>query len=433
MDGPSTAAEHCVVGVAPFGRVPSAATDSLFTAAICVARVRDGALRRKHLKDIVDLSDIHLTPARPASAIDPAEQIERWRGLVGEIGAGIASPLTAAVARLDAMHRNGRIDRHGLHALRSDVERARRVGIEGQQLARIAAGDVRQSSECLSLTGLVQTLLTERAPELRARAVEARPPTSHDAQVAIDGSLLHALFGTLLDWALDNAQSPIAFDVEVPPWPSQARLYCRFLHRPADRLDDGDATASELRSLDSLHWRLVQQMAWALGLPLERTVDRTGTAVAVDFPSVVDESLSGMSAVELDAGVPGLGMPALAGSHVLVVAQRREVRLQAQAAMRHMGLTIDIVGSAAEAAAFCAEGLPQAIIIESPLLDERYAQLRRDLSATAPAVAFIELLEDSQTFEMADADGRTAARIGRDAIAYALPAALLFELSKQRP
>ena len=56
-----------------------------------------------------------------------------------------------------------------------------------------------------------------------------------------------------------------------------------------------------------------------------------------------------------------------------------------------------------------------------------------DLSATAPAVAFIELLEDSQTFEMADADGRTAARIGRDAIAYALPAALLFELSKQRP
>lgn len=430
MDGPCSATEHRLLDLAALR--PRAADHAGQPLHCDDPRdpCSDGAQRRDHFKDTVDLSDLNLTPARPASAIDPGEQIERWCGLVGELGAEIAVPLTAAVARLDAMRCSGRIDRHSLRALRNDIERARRVGIESQRLARIAKGDVRQAKERLSLTGIVQSLLAERAAELQARDVEVRPPALHDVEVAIDGSLLHALLDTLLDWALDNARSPIVFEAEVPPWPSQACLHCRFLHRPADRLDDRAATPDELLSLDSVHWRLLQQMAWAIGLPLERTIDRTGTRVAVDFPSVVDEALRGMSAVEFDAEVPTLHAPSLAGSHVLVVAQRRQVRTEVQAAVRHMGLTVDLVGSTAEATAFCVETRPQAVVIESPLLDQRYAQLRRELSSAAPAVVFIELLEDSQVFELTGTDGRTAARVGRHAIAHGLPAALLFELSK---
>jgi hypothetical protein len=95
-----------------------------------------------------------------------------------------------------------------------------------------------------------------------------------------------------------------------------------------------------------------------------------------------------------------------------------------------MGLMIDVVSSVNEAVQFSEGGPPDAVIIESIQRGERFARFRDELCAKTPAVAFIEIVEQGRTFEKSGFGGETIGRVGRDAIDTALPAALIYELSK---
>ena len=85
----------------------------------------------------MDLSD--LEPARRDDTTRSGRRLEvtEWQGFIGALGAEIASPLTAALERINALTTTGRIDRRSLRALREEVERARQVGMASQQLARL--------------------------------------------------------------------------------------------------------------------------------------------------------------------------------------------------------------------------------------------------------------------------------------------------------
>ena len=379
----------------------------------------------------MDMSEIDAnTPSIPRP-LDSAPDLACWRSLVGEIGAEIAGPLTSALERIVALTTSGRIDRHGLRALREEVEKARQVGIESQQLARLASGRVRQSHERVALAEMLGGVLSHRARETHARGIEVKLPPSRPAEVLVDAPLLFSLLNTTLDWALDCARSTIELRIDIKTWPAHARLACHFAHRPVDQLDDGAATPGEVSLLDSIHWRLLQQTARAMGLPLERTIDAAGTALTIEFPRTVNESMEGVSAVEIDDGfAPSINTKPLAGSHVLVVSQRREVRVQVRDALRNMGLIVDFVSSVDEAVDFCRDGLPHAIVVEAILCGDRFGALKKDITAEVPQFVFIEIAEDSQAFEMSGASPAGMARIGRDAIAQSLPSALLFELSR---
>ena len=121
---------------------------------------------------------------------------------------------------------------------------------------------------------------------------------------------------------------------------------------------------------------------------------------------------------------------ALAGSHVLVVASRREVRVLIRDALRNMSMLVDFVGSIDEAASFCKEGLPHAIIVDSIQKGSRFTHFRDEILDEVPDFVFIEILEQGSTFEMSGTNGAQMARIGRDVVASSLPAALMFELSR---
>lgn len=95
-----------------------------------------------------------------------------------------------------------------------------------------------------------------------------------------------------------------------------------------------------------------------------------------------------------------------------------------------MGLMVDYAASIDEARAFCSHGLPHAIVYESGLAGECFRALRREWSAQAPTLAFIEIDEDGRSLEVSDSGGERTSRIGRDAIAEALPNALMLELSQ---
>jgi hypothetical protein len=380
----------------------------------------------------MDMSEIGRSPPAPAAAhlgtgVDPQADRERWHALVSQIGAEIAEPLTAALERINALTSTGRIDRKSLRELRHEVETARQAGMIGQQLTRFASGRIRQSHERLQLAEVVNGVLAHRDRETQARGIVLKPSLK-SAEVIVDGSLLFSLLNSMLDWALANAHSQIELAIDTKQWPAHARLHCRFANRPSG--DSLDIAAPH--GPDSLAWHLLEQTAWTMGLIVERKDDDAGvTALLLEFPRTVSNEIEGVSALEINDGfAPSSNSQPLAGSHVLVVASRREMRLQIRDALRNMSLIVDFVNSVDEAISFCRDGLPHAIIIESIQNGERFTAFREDISDEVPGFVFIEIIEEGSDFRMSGFDGPSMARVGRDVIASSLPSALIFELSK---
>ncbi len=379
--------------------------------------------------DMSDISRPSMAANGSANALPGDNPNERWHDLVAKIGAEIAAPLTAALERINTLTSTGRIDRLGLRALRDEVEAARQVGMIGQQLTRFASGRLRQSHERLQLADVLNGVLSHRSRETQARGITLKPVLK-PAEVIVDASLLFSLLNSMLDWALANAQSSIEFTIDIKTWPAHARLACRFAHRPIDELDDG-ARAVAPRGLDSLAWRLLEQTAWTMGLLVERKDESHVSVLTVEFPRTASNKMEGVSALEINDGfAPSTNSQPLAGSHVLVIASRREMRVQIRDALRNMSLIIDFVNSVEEAVGFCREGLPHAIIIEAIQSGDRFAQFRDEISSEVPGFVFIEIVEEGNAFELSSFSGTNVARVGREVLANSLPPALMFELSK---
>jgi hypothetical protein len=357
------------------------------------------------------------------------EQAMRWRELVNAVGEEISAPLTHALERVHTLTTSGRIDRSSLRALREEIETARAVGIVAQQITRLASGRLRQSHERVDVADLLSNVLTHRARETQARGIGIKPRLQA-LPVLVDASLLFGLLNTLLDWALRHSKSEIEFKVEMLAKDRVGRLTCRFAPFAADPLNDGASRGSRAK-LDSLTWRLLEQSAWTMGLPLRRLEEAGIAVLTVDFPRTAHEAMEGVTSIELDEGfAASTNSKPLAGSHVLIVASRREVRMQLRESIKDMGLIIDMVASVEEAADFCHEGLPHAIVVEGILRGERLKKLRQEIIAEVPDFAFVEIVEEGSEFEMSGSGNRSVARVGRGAIASALPSVLMFELSK---
>ena len=379
------------------------------------------------MSEVIHLpSSASRTPPAGARA-SGTDDDQRWHDLVSQVGAEIAEPLTAALERINILTSTGKIDRAGLRSLREDVERARQAGMIGQQLTRFASGRVRQSHEVLQLEEVLSSVLSLRTRETQARGIVLKPLLK-PARVSVDGSLLFSLLNATLDWAMDNAQSSVDFIVDLKTWPVHARLTCRFAHRPADQAD----SIAPAPRLDSLMWRLVEQTAWTMGLVVDRKDSHGTTTLVLEFPKTIDENAEALSATEVDEVSSTSGnSKALAGSHVLVIASRREMRVLIRDALRNMSMLVDFVSSVEEAASFCREGLPHAIIFEAIQKGARFTHFRDEILVEVPDFVFIEILEQGSQFEMSgNGSSPRLARVGRDVIATSLPAALMFELSR---
>lgn len=382
----------------------------------------------------MDISDIEVT-RDDVNATNAGEspQAQTWHELVGALGAEIALPLTAALERINALAATGTIDRKGLRALREEVEAARGVSMAGQQLARLASGRLRQAHERIDLAQMLAGVLAHRAREIDARGVNVESRSvPKPVEVVVDAPLVFSLLNAVLDWALACTRSKVKLCVDVTCWPVRARLACSFAHRPPDQLDDGVPTPAEASRLDSMHWRLLEHTARALGVALDRRIGAGGTTLALEFPRTVNETMEGLSIVELDDGVASspVSRP-FAGNHVLVVASQRELHSEVRHVLRGMGLLIDGVDSISQAAGYCRDGLPHAIVIDSRLCDESFTALRSGIVADVPGFAFIAIDDDDSGHAHREVAVSGTSRVDRATLAHALAPALLLELSRQ--
>ncbi|WP_431260376.1 hypothetical protein ACQ86G_09645 [Roseateles chitinivorans] len=379
--------------------------------------------------------------AAPLAANDMAQppSDSQWGDIVQQLGAEIAGPLSAALERIHTLISTGQIDRQGLRALRDSVAQAREAGMVSQQLARLASGRLRLSRERVPLTQVLRGVLTQRSRETQARGIQIRQ-LLQPIEVITDASLLFSLLNAVMDWALASTHSSLEMRLDLTPWPAKARLMCRFAHRS---LDLGSAPSAAINappeSLNSLHWRLIEQTALTLGvLPLRE--DEAGiTMLTLEFPQVAGDEPAVPQELppparperpEPDDPTPSHNSKPLAGCHLLIVSPRREVRQEIQNAVRHMGLIIDAVSSMDEALQFCEEGLPHGIAFEQSMRDADFDRLRVDITGEVPSFSFIEVLDGEQQTQLSTATAEHMARISRQNLQDALPSVLLFELSK---
>ena len=387
----------------------------------------------------MDLSEL----GSPASPVPPrAEESVACDGadaawqLARQIGIEVAAPLTQALERALELQATGRIDRPGLHLLVSQIEHARRASMVGQQIARLAQGGTQQQSESLNLTQSLRDVLAQRQGELDSRGVLVKQVLK-PAEVIVDATLLSALLHTLLDWALRHACSSVEIQLDMKSWPAHARLACRFDHLPPDRVPvrptGSRAAAMSHRAieLDSLPWQLLVQLARTMQLTIERQDVGGSTTLTLAFPHTANDSLEGASSFDVSSGfaLSGESRP-VAGHQALVMSVRRDVRNQVRQAVAHMGLTLDFVTTTDAAREYCQQGLPHAIIYESALYDSAFDRLRNDIRQQCPELAWIEITEQGEAFEISSFGGMSMARVGRDAIGTSLPSALMFELAK---
>lgn len=349
------------------------------------------------------------------------DDTRRWRELIAQLGSEIAAPLTSALERVQALATSGRIDRHNLRSLRDEVEAARQAGMVGQQLARFGSGRLRQSHERIHLTRTLQAVMSQRTRELQVRGITLTQVT-RPIEVIVDPSLLFGLLSGILDWTLSLSPARIEFSLDTKARSSQARLVCRL----------SEAPVNDLRALpDTLLWHLVVQTAQTMGLALERTQQGQQVTLTLDFPRTISEEIEGVSATEFDIPTAAFApTKPLAGNQVLVVASRRETGGQVLDALSNLGLIIDFVESVAEAAEFCREGLPHAIVYESALHGKGFRELRDEVIAQAPQMVFIEITDDTRSFEISGFGDANITRVGRDVVGTSLASALTFELSK---
>ncbi|MBB2488243.1 hypothetical protein H5407_23695, partial [Mitsuaria sp. WAJ17] len=111
--------------------------------------------------------------------------------------------------------------------------------------------------------------------------------------------------------------------------------------------------------------------------------------------------------------LPSSNSKPLAGSHLLIVTPRRELRTQIQDSVRHMGLIIDVVGNMEEATQFCLEGLPHGIVFEAAQRGSAFDLLRADVMRAVPEFSFIAVLAEDHVTQLSTATSDGMARIAR--------------------
>lgn len=367
----------------------------------------------------------------PSAAITSVMDAADGHALLGQLGSEVASALSSALERVNALATTGKISRKGLRELREHIELARRVSIMGQQVTRLSAGRVRQSIERVDLTALMRDSLAQHRRHLESLGFEVKPLLG-PAQVMADPTLMFTLLEALLEWSFEHARSAIDLRIETVGFPQVARLRCTYRYL-GDEAGEGDTVGLGDTSLQTMSWRLLQQTAISMELGLDLQDDGARATATIEFPRTVnDPSETGVLRDRSDAARQGLNSKPLAGSHVLVLASRRETRALVRDAIRHMGLMVDFVTSIDEAREFCAGGMPHAVLHESALGGERFERLRIELLAEMQNLVFIEITEDGEGLETRQVGNRQYSRVASNAIVESLPPALMFELSRPR-
>jgi hypothetical protein len=106
------------------------------------------------------------------------------------------------------------------------------------------------------------------------------------------------------------------------------------------------------------------------------------------------------------------------------------VRAEVEAAGLLLGLVVDRVPSVEKAERYVKLGMPHLVIIDERLHDDAFGRLQNDITSTDPNLGFIEIADESNTFEMSSWMSDSMTRVSRDVMRAQLPSVLTLELAR---
>lgn len=345
--------------------------------------------------------------------------------LSGSIGEQLSEPLAAIDQVVQDFTRTRSISRSQIKTLREGIAAAQRIAMQSQQIARLAAGRLRQSHERLSLDSIVNHALDDRAKAFKHSGLEVHRSLK-SVDIIVDPGLLTSLVETAIDWAAERAQR-LSVTLEIKNWPENGLLWLKASQAVAT--NNGNE-AVELR--DSISWYLLSQIAQVMGV----TVNRVGSAgevmLMIEFTRTVKQ-LEGLTAVEVhgpgDSTFMSESKP-MAGHRLLLVTTDDFLRANVNLICRGMGLTLDTVPTTIQAVRFCEMDKPHMILIDERLRDPYFDELHKDIHRYDPNLPFVEIADQPDLLEMASWVSGSMTRVSRDSVKLQLGTIIVFELAK---
>lgn len=303
--------------------------------------------------------------------------------------------LRDALTHVHTLTDTGRIARADLRALRAQVTKAHRASVIGRRISRLVSGTQQPSPQPALIVELIHGVMHLCAQDTRLPMPKIAPGLA-DVQAVVDPTLARQLIQALIEWVLDQAVGTVDVSLIERPWPRQLSLAIRFT--PADPVEsDALPLTAEPSPLDSMLWHWVHALCVSNHLGLSRSQDSVHCEVTVSFSDVIWHDTLRADPFDVptvpDALAAQDSMP-LVGLHVLVVTHRRTHRQWIRNALRSSGMMLDFVNTAAEAADFCAGGLPHAIVADATLGAGGMHKLLAHLSPQAPALAYLEVTDE---------------------------------------
>ena len=363
-----------------------------------------------------------VTAAAPLQEEAPPQALTDY-ALVGQFGAELAEPINTMHNIVQDFNQSRHMSHAQMVLLVSSVETALNVTRQSQQIARLAEGRLRQSHERIRLDELLHQTLTDLSPALQARGIDIHRNIK-PVEIIIDPGLLSSLVEAALTWGCSQGKR-VVVSLGIKNWPEHGILAIKASNPPGSLAPPAHA--------DTLAWQLLVLTAQVMGVTLEREITANGEAMLLmEFARTVKQ-LEGLTAVEMDASGDSSfhnGTKPMAGMRLLLISNDPLVRAEVDEAGRLLGLLVDKVPSVEQAQRYVKLGMPHLVIIDERLNDDSFIRLQNDITSTDPNLGFIEIADESNTFEISSWMSDSMTRVSRDVMRAQLPAVLTLELAR---
>ena len=369
-----------------------------------------------------------ITPIRRVTAAEPAKEAEPPQAptdyaLVGQFGAELAEPINTMHNIVQDFNQSRHMSHAQMVQLVASVETALTVTRQSQQIARLAEGRLRQSHERIRLDELLHQTLADQAAVLNRRGIEIHRNIK-PVEIIIDPGLLCSLIESALTWGCSQGKR-VVVSLGIKNWPEHGILAIKASNPPGSPASRAPA--------DTLAWQLLALTAQVMGVTLEREITANGEAMLLmEFARTVRQ-LEGLTAVEMDVSGDSSfhnGTKPMAGMRILLITSDSMVRAEVEEAARLLGLLVDRVLSVELAQRYVKLGMPHLIIIDEQLNDDSFGRLQDDITSTNPNLGFIEIADESNTFEISSWMSDSMTRVSRDVMRAQLPSVLTLELAR---
>ncbi len=363
-----------------------------------------------------------VTAAAPLQEEAPPQALTDY-ALVGQFGAELAEPINTMHNIVQDFNQSRHMSHAQMVLLVSSVEAALNVTRQSQQIARLAEGRLRQSHERIRLDELLHQTLTELSPALQARGVEIHRNIK-PVEIIIDPGLLSSLVEAALTWGCSQGKR-VVVSLGIKNWPEHGMLAIKASNPPGSLAPPANA--------DTLAWQMLVLTAQVMGVTLEREITANGEAMLLmEFARTVKQ-LEGLTAVEMDASGDSSfhnGTKPMAGMRLLLISNDPMVRAEVDEAGRLLGVMVDKVPSVEQAGRYVKLGMPHLVIIDERLNDDSFIRLQNEITSTDPNLGFIEIADESNTFEISSWMSDSMTRVSRDVMRAQLPSVLTLELAR---